>query len=197
MIKAIETPYRGIKFRSRLEARWAVFFDELKILYLYEAEGFDIDGVWYLPDFYLPAFDTYVEIKPSHDISMNELNKINKLAQYKSLFVVYGNPAPYEGDINPGYEIFLSGKFFKKIGYGDMLAPDDKGDWLDGPYILGACEKCSSISFHACWVFDYHNTVVDTIGCEFISTCKNGCGRKVRYPEYANNALLAGKQTRF
>ena len=30
-IKAIETIYNGYKFRSRLEARWAVFFDEAGI----------------------------------------------------------------------------------------------------------------------------------------------------------------------
>ena len=29
MIKAIETVYNGYRFRSRLEARWAVFFDAL------------------------------------------------------------------------------------------------------------------------------------------------------------------------
>jgi hypothetical protein len=28
-IKAIETSYKGYRFRSRLEARWAVFFDAL------------------------------------------------------------------------------------------------------------------------------------------------------------------------
>lgn len=30
-IKAIETSYAGCRFRSRLEARWAVFFDTLGI----------------------------------------------------------------------------------------------------------------------------------------------------------------------
>jgi len=39
-IKAIETVYNGYKFRSRLEARWAVFFDALGIEYEYEKEGF-------------------------------------------------------------------------------------------------------------------------------------------------------------
>lgn len=28
-MKAIETRYKGYRFRSRLEARWAVFFDAL------------------------------------------------------------------------------------------------------------------------------------------------------------------------
>lgn len=64
-IKAIETVYNNYRFRSRLEARWAVFFDELKVEYQYEIEGFDLHySGWYLPDFYLPAYQTYIEIKP-------------------------------------------------------------------------------------------------------------------------------------
>ena len=39
-IKAIETIYNGYRFRSRLEARWAVFFDEIGIKYEYEKEGY-------------------------------------------------------------------------------------------------------------------------------------------------------------
>ncbi len=38
-IKAIDTVYNGYKFRSRLEARWAVFFDAAGIKYEYEPEG--------------------------------------------------------------------------------------------------------------------------------------------------------------
>ena len=63
-IKAIETHYNGYRFRSRLEARWAVFFDAVGIPYVYEPQGFVLsDGTCYLPDFYLPWFDAYVEIK--------------------------------------------------------------------------------------------------------------------------------------
>lgn len=53
-LKAIETIYNGYRFRSRLEARWAVFFDALGVPYEYEREGYDLDGQWYLPDFWLP-----------------------------------------------------------------------------------------------------------------------------------------------
>lgn len=64
MIKAIETVYKGYKFRSRLEARLAVFFDTLDIEYQYEPEGFELsNGEWYLPDFFLPTFDLWIEIK--------------------------------------------------------------------------------------------------------------------------------------
>ena len=64
-IKAIETVYNGYKFRSRLEARWAVFFDALGVQYEYEPEGLDLEECGlYLPDFYLPHINTYLEIKP-------------------------------------------------------------------------------------------------------------------------------------
>lgn len=63
-IKAIETIYNGYRFRSRLEARWAVFFDALGIEYEYEPEGLVLsDGSMYLPDFYLPQFYCYFEVK--------------------------------------------------------------------------------------------------------------------------------------
>ena len=66
MIKAIETRYKGYRFRSRLEARWAVFFDALGIEWEYEKEGYDLgEAGWYLPDFWLPSLKLYIEIKPT------------------------------------------------------------------------------------------------------------------------------------
>lgn len=63
-LKAIPTYYNGYHFRSRLEARWAVFFDSLGIKYEYEPEGFDLgDGLYYLPDFYLPQSKQFFEVK--------------------------------------------------------------------------------------------------------------------------------------
>ncbi|MHC4463683.1 MAG: PDDEXK family nuclease [Planctomycetota bacterium] len=67
MIKAIDTWYKGDFFRSRLEARWAVFFRTLGIEYKYEPDGYDINGTWYLPDFYLPDQGYWLEIKPNID----------------------------------------------------------------------------------------------------------------------------------
>jgi hypothetical protein len=65
-LQPIETIYKGYRFRSRLEARWAVFFDALGIPYDYEPEGFDLGGIWYLPDFLLTKRQPriWVEIKP-------------------------------------------------------------------------------------------------------------------------------------
>lgn len=64
-IQAIETVYRGYRFRSRLEARWAVFFDTLSIDFDYEPEGYDLaEAGYYLPDFYLPDLRLWLEVKP-------------------------------------------------------------------------------------------------------------------------------------
>lgn len=67
MIQAIETSYAGHRFRSRLEARWAVLWDTLDIRWEYEPQGFRFDGYAYLPDFYLPQLELWVEVKGSED----------------------------------------------------------------------------------------------------------------------------------
>ncbi len=66
MINAIPTKLVGIQFRSRLEAKWAAFFDLLG--WPWEYEPIDLDG--YIPDFVL-MFKTpmLVEIKPALSIT--------------------------------------------------------------------------------------------------------------------------------
>lgn len=67
-MKAIETQYKGYRFRSRLEARWAVFFDALGLSWEYEPEGFELpDGTRYLPDFRVTSPQGVIywyEVKP-------------------------------------------------------------------------------------------------------------------------------------
>lgn len=68
-IKPIDTKAYGRRFRSRLEARWAVFFSTLGLKWEYEPEGFDVDGCLYLPDFRVwtpQGQPIWYEIKPSN-----------------------------------------------------------------------------------------------------------------------------------
>jgi hypothetical protein len=63
-LKAIETRYKGYRFRSRLEARWAVYLDTVGLNYEYEPEGFTLEnGEQYLPDFWLPDVQSWAEVK--------------------------------------------------------------------------------------------------------------------------------------
>jgi hypothetical protein len=77
--KAIETRYAGCRFRSRLEARWAVFFDHLKIKWQYEPQGYSLPSGPYLPDFWLPDAEAWIEIKGS-TLTKNEQVKLFELA---------------------------------------------------------------------------------------------------------------------
>ncbi len=63
---AITTLYRGIEYRSRLEARWAAFFDRIGWEHTYEP--FDADG--YIPDFVIHGdLPLLVEIKPASSLT--------------------------------------------------------------------------------------------------------------------------------
>lgn len=68
-IKAIETSYRGFRFRSRLEARWAVFFDAMKWAWRYEPQGYEFGGETYLPDFWVPQLSGWIEVKGALDVN--------------------------------------------------------------------------------------------------------------------------------
>jgi len=75
-VKAIDTHYQGHRFRSRLEARWAVVFDELGLQWQYEPQGYELEhritrepGTFnYLPDFFLPEVSVWVEVKGELDL---------------------------------------------------------------------------------------------------------------------------------
>lgn len=104
--KSIDTHYNGYKFRSRLEARWAVFFDELHIPYAFEPQGFDLNGTRYLPDFHLTnglilhkfrptqLDQIWVEIKSTPEITENERQKIAEFVKQTDhhILLIAGQP---------------------------------------------------------------------------------------------------------
>ena len=96
-MKPIETIYNGYRFRSRLEARWAVYFDALDVKYEYEKEGYDLAETWYLPDFWLPTIRTWVEIKGERP-TQEEIRKCILLAQATDSEVLMGWRTPGEWD---------------------------------------------------------------------------------------------------
>lgn len=75
-IAAIETVYKGIRFRSRLEAKWACFFDLCGWAWSYEP--MDLNG--WIPDFALGEHPVLVEVKPffHREEWKDTVEKINK-----------------------------------------------------------------------------------------------------------------------
>ena len=103
-LKAIETVYHGFRFRSRLEAKWTVFFDVVGFRYLYEPEGYELNGIRYLPDFKLLDAKVFAEIKPN-DPTAEERQKAYLLAaaSRRPVWVISGQP--YVGE----YRIWVYG----------------------------------------------------------------------------------------
>lgn len=137
-IQAIETFYRGIRFRSRLEARWAKLFSELGIDWMYETEGYNIalkDGthIRYLPDFVLRGGSIrcpdplFVEVKG--DMKAEDAIKIRAFSDYHPIYVVGAIPEDIT-DIENGIDT-------------DYRVPYYNFETVDGDYfgaVLGAAK---------------------------------------------------------
>lgn len=62
--QAIPTEYNGVEFRSKLEAKTANALDNIGIEWEYEPQFYQLsNGLWYKPDFWLPAVGIFVECK--------------------------------------------------------------------------------------------------------------------------------------
>lgn len=97
-IPSIPTRYKGYHFRSRLEARWAVFFDSLGIKWEYEPEGFmNADGDKYLPDFYLSQTHTWVEVKGDEEALCKDWLRMTNLLDYGGVIPEFENSFKTDG----------------------------------------------------------------------------------------------------
>jgi len=171
-VGAIETVFDGYRFRSRLEARWAVFFKTAGIRYIYEPECFRMcDGKLYLPDFYLPDVNMrttedkggiYVEVKPpplnfDADESRRLIAYLAELSWItgKSVLLIEGMPALWENyyfnaEGNGHYEITIFPYGGEKWDYRMLFARCWKchrvrvqHGWYQEPYeYCGYCEHC-------------------------------------------------------
>lgn len=88
-ISAIPTLYKGFHFRSRSEARWAVFFDTFGLEWRYEQEGFNVNGSLYLPDFWLPHLRVWFEVK-GEEPTEEEIEKAENLTKASGLDLYFG-----------------------------------------------------------------------------------------------------------
>lgn len=115
-IRAIPTMYAGVQFRSRLEARWAAFFDLLG--WEWEYEPIDLKG--WIPDFLLrgrsslPCFDwanvegVLVEVKPCISFPCPIAEQIDRSGippQFEAMIVGRSIPVGTSVETSDGYAI--------------------------------------------------------------------------------------------
>ena len=134
-IKAIETVYDNHKFRSRLEARWAVFFKTLGVKYEYEKEGYEINGCYYLPDFFLPEIPLWVEAKGEGPTYLEIL-----------LLSMLADNTKNRGTIVGGIRNYLEEDVYSGDWERYHTAFLDE-DISDAPYFFCECRYCGAIGF--------------------------------------------------
>lgn len=170
-LKAIETYYKGHRFRSRLEARWAVVFDALDVRWAYEKEGFDLGPAGkYLPDFWLPEHQCWVEIKGEQPTEA-ERAKASALATASGFPVV----------------IFPCG-FPVAIGVEDVRCPLDN---CDGAYWFG-CEGASENYYRWCVCSDCGRVGIQFDGRSDRLPCKEcySCWLARKHPELSPDGCV-------
>lgn len=134
-IQPIETRYHECYFRSRIEARWAVFFDVAGIRWDYEPEKFLVDdGKAYIPDFFVQELGcqgandfkrsgVFIEIKGASP-EREAIDKASSLAEQSkiSVLVFWGGNFDSGLEITP-YERVVE-KTCKKTGECTQLTAD-------------------------------------------------------------------------
>ena len=142
MIKALDTVYRGHKFRSRLEAKWAIFFDEVGIAFQYEPDGYKLsNGMFYLPDFFIPSWDSFVEIKPNNRFVYNDKCFYLARDSGKKVIMFAGEPYAY-GILDSCTESHYRTAIFYPDGGVDCGILES----CDGPIVLRICQECGGFT---------------------------------------------------
>jgi len=134
---AIPASYKGIKFRSRQEARWAVFFDTLGIQWLYEPEAYKLERMVYLPDFWLPKQNCFWEVKAPGGGGEGRCEGLVKLTK-KPVYIHYGEVALSElfALSIPGESLYDQSDSAHALWWGET------GVAYDYYYLWCECPKC-------------------------------------------------------
>lgn len=115
------TDYAGVTFRSALEASWACTLDHLGIAWEYEPWLYRApSGLRYLPDFWLPAVRTFIEVKGEHMQRSAKPQELAERIRTDDIIVLIGFP-PQRVSYSP-YCWESKMKWQDPLGYDTRLA---------------------------------------------------------------------------
>lgn len=103
--------HRGYQMRSHSETCWASVMDVLGVTWLYEPKTIDTRHGWYLPDFYLPFAQMFIEVKGPQP-TLIEREKAHDAEQATGIPVVfaYGRPEMLCGELFHGVLAYYTPK---------------------------------------------------------------------------------------
>ena len=145
-----EINYNGYTFRSKIEASWAYLFDQLGIEYYYENETFSLENnsggtTNYLPDFFLPDMDCFLEVKLERKPTVEECVKCYLLA------------------VQTGKDVVMVYQTIGTIQYDAYIYEGTTGEF-DNQYRLTMCPMCCAFGFT-------HLGIVGGLSCECRVRC--------------------------
>jgi predicted nuclease of restriction endonuclease-like RecB superfamily len=87
-IKSARHPYKDLSMRSQAEVRFAGYLDEMSLVWQYEPEKIDLGWATYIPDFYLPDHDHWIEVKgvwtPDSKKKYEEFSETYKVSLFRA-----------------------------------------------------------------------------------------------------------------
>lgn len=130
----LETIYKGIKMRSKLETKFAFFLDSLNIKWEYEPKTFLLsNGVPYRPDFYLTELKIWCEVKGDIQQHNKDISKQFVIDNDTTLILIDGL----------GNTHWFDNRMWGNIEYGH-----------DTDIMLGNCSNCKKHFF--CSISGYY-----------------------------------------
>lgn len=202
MIGPIETNYRDCLFRSRLEARWAAFFDVLHWPWVYEPW----DGNAYIPDFIVQgARPLVVEVKPC--VTTQELMTYVPRVEdgiaghWQGDYLIVGaTPLPLQDRRARFAHAGIIGEWLDLVGYSGSPWCADIAEWhyctartcrvgCDGSHERAAAHECAQLAVHhpvqsfagrPCGHYDGDH-FLDIISLEAIEAAWNRAHRETRW----------------
>jgi len=162
--------FGGNYYRSRLEAKWACWFVAWGLPYEYEPERFGPGKRGYLPDFYLPTWRVYLEIKPAVLFGRQDasVSRAYRAADYMPapLWIAFGEPLPRRYCIE---------------------VPDGSCGF---PSVLAQCRRCHGM----CYLRGDGRTIEevwDGLGDGWGTIGRHTCRRNERQPALSDSDALA------
>jgi len=176
-IRAIQTRYAGCHFRSRLEARWAVFFDHLGVGWEYEPEGLETSVGRYLPDFRITVPDDsypyWFEVKPPN-AGRDDRHRVLCVESATPTIVARGMPRSYADQLQGSASALTALLWGDRLDGARIPAGDTQPETYPAAFVgvqhgpsLGECRMWDAIHKARTFVCsDYGDTHVALYGAD-------------------------------
>lgn len=165
----IPTIYKGVKMRSILETKVAMFLDALNIKWIYEPKCFMLStGILYKPDYWLPELKQWLEVKGDIKEHNKEISKIFVQDNHTTLILISPQEVYWYSYLDGNYhsDAYSDGQADTCEAIQIGLCPHCKKYFFCDMYGSWHCRNCKkhegdSNLFSSLGKDSWHNDVID------------------------------------